>query len=426
MSSKNSERANKKLRFFDETLGPVALWLIGLIRPLIRFVTNGFSSPAKPRTDQIQTVALIKLAAIGDTVLMSGIIADLKKQNPDVRILLFVGSSNETYARMLPLVDEVICLPLSDLRKSLGLLRARPIDLCLNFDSWPRISAFFAALSSSRWNIGFCTAGQRRHFADDELVNHRYDQHEIENYRDLIRAAGFQADSPPLIPRFLETIEQDPNLIVFHLWAGGTNSHLKEWSLKNWQELLSQLVSKYPEFHFVLTGGPGTQQNSCAAFIESLPSELKSKLQYSLQNKAQSKLQNKAGQSLRETLILLKKARLVVSVDTGVMHLSSAIHTTTVALHGPTSPARWGGIGPHLYSVTSPNPSAGKLQLGFDYLDNLNYLDDLSLDQVFDCCEKALVSTSLQSDSTQAAHLPQLAQFAHLLPGTHPERKPSS
>lgn len=423
MSSKNSERANKKLRFLDENLGPVALWIIGLIRPLIRFVTNGFSPPAKPRTDQIQTVALIKLAAIGDTVLMSGIISDLKKQNPAARILLFVGSSNETYAGMLPLVDEVICLPLSDLRKSLGLLRARPIDLCLNFDSWPRISAFFAALSSSRWNIGFRTTGQRRHFADDELVNHRHDQHEIENYRDLARAAGFDAHSPPLIPDFLKTVEPDPNLIVFHLWAGGTNSHLKEWSLKNWQELLSQLSSKHPEFYFALTGGPGAQQNMCATFIESLPSELK--------RKVQNKVQNKAGQSLRESLILLKKARLVVSVDTGVMHLASAIHSPTVALHGPTSPSRWGGLGPHVYAVTSPNSKAGQLQLGFDYQDDTNYLDEISLDQVFNCCEQALCLAH-QSDSTQAAPQAHLAQVAQLTPSsqlvlpTHPERKPSS
>jgi hypothetical protein len=42
----------------------------------------------------------------------------------------------------------------------------------------------------------------------------------------------------------------------------------------------------------------------------------------------------------------LKAARLYVGADTGPTHLAAALGVRTVALFGPTDPARWAPIGP--------------------------------------------------------------------------------
>ncbi|HEY9524440.1 MAG TPA: glycosyltransferase family 9 protein, partial [Thermopolyspora sp.] len=46
--------------------------------------------------------------------------------------------------------------------------------------------------------------------------------------------------------------------------------------------------------------------------------------------------------SLRELCALVSRARLVISVDTGIAHLAAAYGTPSVTIFGPESPARWG------------------------------------------------------------------------------------
>ena len=53
------------------------------------------------------------------------------------------------------------------------------------------------------------------------------------------------------------------------------------------------------------------------------------------------------GSSLRQLTLATQKARCVVSVDTGTMHISTALGTPTVALFGPTDP-----------TMTGPHPSS--------------------------------------------------------------------
>jgi ADP-heptose:LPS heptosyltransferase len=49
--------------------------------------------------------------------------------------------------------------------------------------------------------------------------------------------------------------------------------------------------------------------------------------------------------TLREMIPYIQKSRLVVSGDTGPMHLASALGTRVVAIFGPTDPARNGPFG---------------------------------------------------------------------------------
>ena len=55
---------------------------------------------------------------------------------------------------------------------------------------------------------------------------------------------------------------------------------------------------------------------------------------------------NLAGQTtLLELACIFKKAQLVVTTDSGPMHLACAVGTPVVALFGPTDPARTGPYG---------------------------------------------------------------------------------
>jgi heptosyltransferase III len=78
------------------------------------------------------------------------------------------------------------------------------------------------------------------------------------------------------------------------------------------------------------------------------------------------RMRNAAGATLRETLRLVSRAELVVSVDTGVMHMAAALGVPLVALHGPTSPQRWGPVSENARVVEPPLRGCGFLNLGFE------------------------------------------------------------
>lgn len=372
----SGERANKRLRFFDERLGPLAVWTIGWARSFLRFLAAGLQSPKPPPRDSIRSVGILKMAAIGDTVLVSSMIHDLRTWNPHLRIVLFVGGSNEAYARLLPMVDEIVRLPLTDFQEAIRRLRREKLDLFFNTDPWPRISALFGAFAKTRWLVGFQTPGQSRHFADDHLIPHLSTRHEIDNLRAMLKACGIPTGAPPLKPKHAEGKPHLPSQLIFHFWPGGTKSHLKEWPLERWRQLAILLAERGP-YYFGLSGSP-EQRPKNDAFIKSLPWSL------------QSRFTNLAGQSLEQTIENLATSRITVTVDTGIMHVSAALGTPTVVLHGPTRPERWGGIGPFVFPVMSRAPGAGLLHLGFDYQSEVNFLEAITVDQVYDKVEKAL------------------------------------
>jgi heptosyltransferase I len=64
---------------------------------------------------------------------------------------------------------------------------------------------------------------------------------------------------------------------------------------------------------------------------------------------------------------LLRRSALVVSVNTGIMHMAAALNVPTISLNGPTAEHRWGPVGDCAVSVNSRLPGSGFLNLGWEY-----------------------------------------------------------
>jgi heptosyltransferase I len=65
---------------------------------------------------------------------------------------------------------------------------------------------------------------------------------------------------------------------------------------------------------------------------------------------------------------ILAKASLVISVNTGIMHLAAAVKALLVAINGPTSVIRWGAVSQYSVTVTPIDMSCAPcLNLGYEY-----------------------------------------------------------
>jgi heptosyltransferase I len=72
---------------------------------------------------------------------------------------------------------------------------------------------------------------------------------------------------------------------------------------------------------------------------------------------------------LRTVAVRLQTVDLVVSVNTGLMHLAAIVGAPTASLNGPTATHRYGPVGPRATSV-EPEGGGGFLNFGFEFNGN--------------------------------------------------------
>src|SRR5439155_3773726 len=77
----------------------------------------------RAQPSKVDAIGLLKTAGIGDTVLLGGVIKDLREVYPKASILLFTGMNNYQAAFLNADLDKVIGLPIWNLPASFRLVR---------------------------------------------------------------------------------------------------------------------------------------------------------------------------------------------------------------------------------------------------------------------------------------------------------------
>lgn len=336
--------------------------LIGI--PLVRFL--GIFKKRRPiqSLPKDARIAVLNTAAIGDTILISAVIADLRLSFPQAEIYFFCGPSNHEAAMLIPKI-QVINLPIMKPYRSIPLIRKKNFDLWVDCGQWARLNAIYSFFAKAKLKIGFKTEGQYRHYIYDQTVDHEM-IHELDNYRKLVAMIGVRLKSQPKLDMSWNS-NANSDHIILHLYAGGSRSSIKQWPEPHWIELINSLNNQ--GYSVILTGAKSDRQK-CEEIRKSCRNS--------------EKIDVAAGKlSLRETALLLISARGVISIDTGVMHLAAVLGCPTIALHGPTSPNRWGGVGPRTISLVPNHGYVPCLHLGFEKICSNNHcMQAIPVDQV--------------------------------------------
>ena len=312
--------------------------------------------PKRKRPEVIRRIGLLKTAAIGDTALLSVITRDIAHAFPEAELVLVTGEDNAGVAPLLrPAVTRHVRISTVQPLAAIRTLRAERFDVIADCGSWPRIDAVLTALSGARWRLGFRTRKQHRHYAYDVSVPHSAELHELANYRMLVEALGVRGGSAPrlLAPKSLPTerLPASP-FLVFHPWAGGFRGELREWPERRWVELAGRLA----HLGRILITGSAAEADRSAGLARRMA------------DAGADHAESVAGRySLSELADVLSTASLVVSVNTGVMHLAALLGAPTLSLNGPTNERRWGPVGERVVSVNPSVSGCGYLDLGFEY-----------------------------------------------------------
>jgi heptosyltransferase III len=338
------KRGNATNRIIDFYLGIPVLNLLASFRIRRKY-------PENPKR-----IGLLFNPALGDTLLASAAVEDIRNIFPDATLILFATSANVAAAKLLPGLDAIQSLPITRPLESIRILRRSALDLMLDFTAWQRITALYTLMSGAKFTAGFERKEQYRHRGYDKTVAHNGDSHELENLRRLTHSMGAKTHAVPRLQipdiPLPEVISQGEEVILFHPWASGAKSWLREWPEENWAGLAR--VLKAPGRSIVVTGSPADEPR-CLALRRRLEAD-------------GTPVQILVGRNgIGEVASVLKRARMLISVNTGIMHLGAIIGTPTISINGPTSAKRWGPVGPRVANVCPPDGSGGFLDLGFEY-----------------------------------------------------------
>ncbi len=347
-------RVHALQRHADRWLGPPILAALRLRR------RRRAEPPTSPRH-----VALLRTACMGDTILASALVADLRLALPHARVTLLVGPDNAATARLLQ-PDDLIILPLHHPLHAIRHMQALTPDLLVDLGAWPRIDALLAAASPTAFTVGFRTPHQHRHAAYDRAVDHRRDRHELDNLRALLHALDLPTGQPPTlhVPPG-NTLQLPPRTVLFHPFSAGRRAADKHWPADHWAGLARLLhLQGRP---LAITGSAADHAAAaelCAACHHACPTPADTP------SSVRPPLLNLAGAAdlptLARTLADIKQTAALVSVNTGIAHLAAALKTPTLSLDGSAPAGRWGPLGPRVISVPPVPPAAAYLHLGFE------------------------------------------------------------
>ncbi len=281
-----------------------------------------------PHAPLSPNILAVRFSSIGDILLTTPLLRALRHTHPGARITVLTKREFVPLLSHNPNVHRVIGLaPGGSLLRLAAELRGDGYTNLLDLHDNPRSRALRLLLPGCwrtypkhRLARALLIHGKRNRYRDRRPVPERYFSaaRDLEVGPDGLPPDFFVgAEASEQVTAWLTSVglESEPNIVAM---APGAAHATKRWPLEHWRVLVDTAVSD--GLAVVIVGGPND------AALGAALSEARGK-----------RVANAAGVfGLQATGALLKRARTLVSGDTGVMHMATGVGTPVVALFGPT------------------------------------------------------------------------------------------
>jgi len=274
-------------------------------------------------------VLVVSNTGLGDTILSTPAIISLRNSFPEINITFMVNK------KMFPLFDgfefvDSFVLYSSGFFSQLRIinnLRKRKIDTIFLFHSNGPEDIFFSVFSGAK-NILKMTGNPNHEYKKIFLNTSNFTtKHNIENKLDLVRL--FNPDKvykKMHIPKHFYSennyLKKDPGIKYIGMQLGAQDIY-KMWPIDNFICLAEKICKEFSNIKFAMLGSTKYEQNLVKKF----------QLGFSKSDL----LVNLCGDSSIQSLPkILNDLELVITNDTGTLHLAIALQIKTISLFGPT------------------------------------------------------------------------------------------
>lgn len=298
----------------------------------------------KPDKNKIKKILIIKFGGIGDILLSTPVLPNLKSYFPDAEINYLtlrhsrdILIDNPYLSRAFtydPKEDKSWCL--------IKNIRSQKYDLVIDLFGNPR-TALITFLSGAKYRFGFDFRG--RNYAYNIKVKGRGGiVHNVEFNLDSLRALDIPIVSKKLFlpinivheefaDEFMKSANIDSKSIIGISKTGGWES--KRYKPDDYAELINKLSEIY-DVNFLLIWGNQKERQDC----EYIKSKVQKQNVFVIPDSP-----------IRYLGAIIKRCSMVIGNDSGPLHIAVAMGVPTLGIYGPTNPKLQGPYGDNNLSI---------------------------------------------------------------------------
>ena len=285
-------------------------------------------------------VCIVMLSALGDAVHVLPVANALKRAWPECRITWVIQPLPHQLVQGHPAIDDFVIFyrrrGVAGLRAFLDVRRAlagRRFDLLLGLQAYFK-AGLITAIAHADVKLGFDRARARdaQWLFTNRRIPARGQRHVQDQYLEFVEYLG--VDPEPLAwdlrlsdeertaqTDFFAELDRPSCAVVL-----GTSRLEKNWSAEGYARVLELIESEHG-LRPVIVGGPSPVERRIADEVLSATG---------------ASVIDALGDDLRKLVWILEGSALLISPDTGPLHISRALGTPVVGLYGYTNPKRTG------------------------------------------------------------------------------------
>ncbi len=295
-------------------------------------------------------ILILKLSSLGDIIHTLPVLRALRENQPSAYIAWMVEERHIDLLEGNPYLDEIIIVrtkawrknwsleTLGEIRQTIQQMRQSQFDTVLDLHGLLK-TGIIAALSGADRRIGFprklCKETISAWFTNVKGPRTGIGTHVVELNHSLAKLAGAgDLSQAPLtfqistaaeekIDEFMQSLSDKPRVAI----NPGAGFESKQWDPIRFANLADKIVHDL-DYEIILTWGPG-EESKVATIAEKME---------------QSSVIAPAT-TIRESLELYKRLDLMISCDSGPLHMCAGLGVPTVSIFGPTDPERNGAYG---------------------------------------------------------------------------------
>jgi len=328
------------MRRIDRFAGIPFCWALGLF--LSFFPSRRKSVPE----GGVRNVLVIKFFGMGSVILSTPALRLIKESFPGVQISYLSFGAQRGLLDRIPLVDNIMTIDsdsiggfLLDGLNVLRDIRRLQFDAVFDFEFFSKFSTLLSGATRAPIRIGFELPTRWRSLILTHQVRLSKDRHVIEAFCDQVRILGIRAKAPEVEAPTIDSedtrrlceklpVEDGPTICV-NVNAGETFLE-RRWMPQKFAALIDSLRVSRPDAHLLFLG-VRSERPYVQHVVDQIPKT--------------ARCVNAAGLlSIGELISLLSRCELLISNDSGPLHLAAALGTRCVALYGPETPQFYGPI----------------------------------------------------------------------------------
>ncbi len=348
-------------RFVDNYIGKLIVFFLSLFKIFDK----------KPKAKK--RFLVIKLWAIGDSVLSLVIIKAIKEIYNNARVDVLHRNQNKDVFESYDLIDKRYNMDKGFSRFLFN--NIRKYDVVIDCEPYLNLSAIYGFLLG-KIRIGFSDQFRSRLYTNK--INFNKKQHMVQNYLDMVRSLDKKYDTKQLekisvskkskkkAEKFFKK-NKIRKCVGISVGVGGSAKN-RMWYEERFAKLADKIISEL-NWQVIFIDSPNHDY-----IVKKIKSYMKETAFVATKK-----------YDLKDRIAFISKCHVFISNDSGLMHVAAAQGCKTIGLFGPNTPVLWGPYGKDNIGIykTKLSPSIDNAKAVFKDENREKYMGVISVDDVY-------------------------------------------